>query len=213
MITVAIIEDQEEVMNLMIEILNMSKNIKLAGAFFDGKSAIRNVPLLQPDIVIVDLGLPDLSGVECISALKPICTNIEFMVWSVFGDETHVYDALEAGASSYLLKTATPQFILQSIEELRKGGSPMSPEIARTLIRRLFQPQIRKNNPVSELVTAREFEILELLAKGFLYKEIAEQLHISINTLKVHCYNIYQKLHVSNKIEAINMVMDSTRKN
>lgn len=206
MITVSIIEDEEEVLDLMIEILKLHDKIKLVGAFFDGRSAIRNIPMLKPDIVIVDIGLPDVSGIDCIKALKPLCTTTEFMVWSSFGDEANVYDALEAGASSYLLKAASPQFILQSIEELKKGGSPMSPEIARTLLKKVFHRPSRESNPVSDLVTTREFEILDLLAKGLLYKEIAEKLNISINTLKVHCYNIYQKLHVTNKIEAITKI-------
>jgi len=202
---IVIVEDDDEVRELLIAVLKTDKNTKLVGAFSDGKSAIKNIPLLQPDIVLMDIGLPDTTGIECIKILKSRLVTCEFMVFSVFGDEANVFNALEAGASAYLLKASKPSFILASIDELFRGGSPMSPEIARLLINRFFHTPPVKTDGADQL-TAREYEILQQLSKGSLYKEIAENLNISINTLKVHCYNIYQKLHVTNKVEAINKV-------
>lgn len=205
MIKIVVVEDQEDLQNLIASVLELNANFKLLGAFFDGKSAVRNIPLLQPDIVLMDIGLPDISGIECIKTLKPFCPKTEFMVWSTFGDEAHVFSALEAGASSYLLKDAKADFIITSIDELHQGGSPMSPEIARILINGVFGRSAKTDGYASAL-TSREFEILEQLSEGQLYKEIADRLNIKVNTLKAHCYNIYQKLHVTNKVEAINKV-------
>lgn len=122
------------------------------------------------------------------------------MVYTTFEDDKTVFEALEAGASSYILKRSKPEFIISAVKELYTGGSPMNPDIARILVNRLFNN--KKPNGASVL-TQREYEIMKLLAEGNLYKEIADRLEISINTLKAHCYNIYQKLHVNNKTEAI----------
>lgn len=211
-IKIAVVEDQEDLQNLIESVLGLNDNFQLVGAFFDGKSALRNIPLLRPDVVLMDIGLPDISGVTCINTLKPQCPETEFMVWSTFGDEAHVFNALASGASSYLLKVAKADFIISSIEELHQGGSPMSPEIARILINGVFHRPSSKNNLPSNL-TPREFEILELLSRGHLYKEIADILKIKVNTLKAHCYNIYQKLHVTNKVEAINKIFGGTDRN
>lgn len=202
---IVIIEDQEDVQIMMIEILKMNKELKILGVFSDGKSSLQNIPYLLPDIVLVDIGLPDISGIECIRILKKKYPVTEFMVWSSFGDEENIVNALEAGASSYLLKNTSPDTILRSIDELSNGGSPMSPEIARVLVNKFFR-RPERNEIHSNSLTNRELEILNLLSKGLLYKEISDNLQISINTIKVHCYNIYQKLHVTNKVEALNKV-------
>lgn len=205
MIKIAIIENDEEMQVLLQEVIALDKKLQVKGVFYDGKTAITNIPLLKPDIVMVDIGLPDISGIECIGYLKPLYPWIEYMVCSSFGDEGNVLNALQAGASSYMLKSSSPDFIIQSIYELKNGGSPMSPEIVRILINRFFATPAPVDNSVDKL-TRREYEILKLLSTGQLYKEIADQLEISINTLKVHCYKIYQKLHVTNRIEAIRKI-------
>ena len=208
MIKLVIIEDQDEILKLILEILKLDPTIEVIATFRDSYSAINNMENLQPDIVLTDIGLPDISGIECIKILKPRFPNIDFMVWSVFNDQSNVIEALKNGANSYVLKTDTPNFILQSIQELAEGKSPLSPEIARVLINNFFQPIQQKNNSFSN-ITSRELQVLEMLSKGFLYKEIASDMNISVNTLKTHCYNIYKKLHVSNKTEAINLLKNN----
>lgn len=199
MITIAIIEDQEETRELLANILALEKELLVTGIYSNGESAIKSIPKIKPDIVLVDIVLPDLSGAECIKKIRKLIPDQNFMVFTIFDDESHVFEALEAGASSYVLKSSDPKFLLQSIKDLHNGGSPMSPEIARIIVNKLF-----KRTGSTFRITEKEKEILGLLSKGMQYKEIAEKLHISVNTLKVHCYNIYQKLHVNNKVEAIN---------
>lgn len=211
MIKIAIIEDQEVVLDLIIKILSSDKEMQIVGSFTDGKSAVKKIPLLKPDIVLVDIGLPDISGIECIKALKPKCPTTNFMVWTVFQEENYVFEALRIGASSYILKTAKVDFIINSLKELYNGGSPMSPDIARVLVNKFFTSPNYNEKTISS-ITTREFEVLVLLSKGYLYKEIAATMNISVNTLKTHCYNIYQKLHVSNKIEAINLLYEQEEK-
>ena len=208
MIKLVIIEDQDEILKLILEILKLDPTIEVIATFRDSYSAINNMENLQPDIVLTDIGLPDISGIECIKILKPRFPNVDFMVWSVFNDQSNVIEALKNGANSYVLKTDTPNFILQSIQELAEGKSPLSPEIARVLINNFFQPSPQKNNSFSN-ITCRELQVLDMLSKGFLYKEIASDMNISVNTLKTHCYNIYKKLHVSNRTEAINLLRNN----
>lgn len=200
LIKIAIVEDNSDIQELLLDIFTTQKNFSVTGVFDNKTSALKNLPLSKPDIVLMDIGLPDGSGIECIKELKPRVPEIEFMVYTTFEDEKTVLEALEAGASSYILKRSKPEFIISAVKELYTGGSPMNPDIARILVNRLFNN--KKPNGASVL-TQREYEIMKLLAEGNLYKEIADQLEISINTLKAHCYNIYQKLHVNNKTEAI----------
>ena len=203
-ISIAIVEDDSDIQDMLIEILSRNKEFKVIGTYENKKSALKNIPLIKPEIVLMDIALPDGTGIEIIKELKPKFPKIEYMICTTYEDDAKVMDALEAGASSYVLKRSAPDFIVNAVKELYEGGSPMSPDIARIVVKRInkYAP---KNN-TTEVLTQRESEILELLAKGYLYKEVADILGISINTLKVHCYNIYKKLHVNNKIEAINLV-------
>ena len=200
LIKIAIVEDNSDIQELLLDIFTTQKNFSVTGVFDNKTSALKNLPLSKPDIVLMDIGLPDGSGIECIKELKLRFPEIEFMVCTSFEDDKTVFEALEAGASSYILKRSKPEFIISAVKELYTGGSPMNPDIARILVNRLFNN--KKLNGASVL-TQREYEIMKLLAEGNLYKEIADRLEISINTLKAHCYNIYQKLHVNNKTEAI----------
>lgn len=202
-IKIAIVEDNQDVQIFLADILNTQNKFSVIGVYDDFQSALKNIPLSKPEIVLMDIGLPDGSGIDCIRILKPQFPNIEYMVCTTFEDAEVVLDALEAGASSYVLKRSKPEFIINAVKELYAGGSPMNPDIARIVVSKLNN--FEKKEKV-DILTPREKEIMELLAKGNLYKEIADRLEISINTLKAHCYNIYQKLHVNNKTEAINKV-------
>ena len=154
----------------------------------------------QPDIVIMDINMPGINGIDCISNIKKDCPNTQFMIFTIYENDEKIFDALAAGANGYLLKKTPPEKIIEAIKELYNGGSPMSMPIARKVINHFKAAKA----PGHENLTNKENEILILLSKGFLYKEIAAKLSISVGTVTQHIHNIYDKLHVSNKTEAIN---------
>lgn len=205
LITIAIVEDNASIRELLESTIAMEDGYLCAGVFQNGEDALKGIPELQPDVVLMDIGLPGINGIDCVKQLKPTCPRTEFMICTVYDEDEKVYQALEYGASSYILKRSKPEFLLQSIREVHDGGSPMSPDIARKLVQR-FQQKENKNAAALTIITPREKEILELLSQGFFYKEVADKLGISINTLKRHIYNMYKKLQVDNKTEAINKV-------
>ena len=204
LITIAIVEDNASIREMLQSIIAMEESYSCIGIFGNGEEALKGIPELQPDVVLMDIGLPGINGIDCIKQLKPTCPRTEFLICTIYDEDEKVYQALEYGASSYILKSSKPEFLLQSILEVHNGGSPMSPDIARKLVQRFRQ---KENKNVAVLnITPREKEILELLSQGLFYKEASDQLGISINTLKRHIYNMYQKLQVDNKTEAINKV-------
>lgn len=203
MITIALVEDNPQIQELLQATIATEEEYCCVAVFSNGQSALEGIPDLLPDVVLMDIGLPDISGIECVRRLKPLCPGTEFMMCTIYDEDEKVWQALEYGASSYILKRSKPDFLLDAVREVHSGGSPMSPDIARKLVRR-FQHETDKQHQYN--ITPREKEILELLSRGLLYKEVAENLGISINTLKRHIYNIYEKLHVDNKVEAINKV-------
>jgi DNA-binding NarL/FixJ family response regulator len=160
------------------------------------------MPGQKPDIVIMDISLPGMSGIECIREIKGKLPATQFMMFTVYENDEKVFEALKAGASGYLLKNTGLVQMIEALKELHNGGSPMSANIARKLVR-VFHEQ-ENNASVVEVLSQRENEILQLLAKGLLYKEIADQLHISTSTVRQHIHKIYEKLHVQNRTEAIN---------
>jgi DNA-binding NarL/FixJ family response regulator len=202
-ISIAIVEDLDEVREGLRNFINADPDLKVLDAFSDAEQAVNAIPFSQPDIVIMDINLPGMSGIECILEIKEKCPATQFMMFTVYENDDKVLEALKAGASSYLLKKTSPQAIIESLKDLYKGGSPMSSNIARKLVNNY---QSKNNSPASLLLSPRENEILELLAKGLLYKEIAEQLSIVTGTVRQHIHKIYEKLHVQNRTEAINKV-------
>ncbi|MFD2286670.1 response regulator [Pedobacter petrophilus] len=204
LITIAIVEDNASISEMLQSIIAMEESYLCTGVFRNGEDALKGIPELQPDVVLMDIGLPGINGIDCIKQLKPTCPRTEFLICTIYDEDEKVYQALEYGASSYILKRSKPEFLLQSIREVHDGGSPMSPDIARKLVQR-FQKKENKN-AAALTITPREKEVLELLSQGLFYKEASDKLGISINTLKRHIYNMYQKLQVDNKTEAINKV-------
>jgi len=203
-IKVSIVEDIDEVRESIGKLLQGSDKFTLASSFTNAEQAEKNLPNQQPDIVIMDISLPGRSGIECLQKIKERCGDTQFIMYTIFEDDEKVFEALEAGASGYLLKKTPKEKILESLNELHEGGSPMSTQIARKVIE-AFQ----RRKAISEeerSLTKKEKEVLDLLAKGFLYKEIADKLSITINTVKQHIHTIYEKLHVTNKAEAISKV-------
>ncbi len=203
-ISVSIVEDIPEVRESLEQLIKNSKDFLLIGSYSNAENAEKALPLNIPDIVIMDINLPGKSGIECIAAIKDQCTGTQFIMFTIFEDDEKVFNALEAGAHGYLLKKTPKEKILEALKELYEGGSPMSTQIARKVLKS-FQNN-KAQNKEADILTKKENEILDLLSKGFLYKEIADKTAISINTVKQHIHNIYEKLHVQNRTEAINKV-------
>jgi two-component system, NarL family, response regulator LiaR len=201
MISVFIVEDNEDIMTMLKTIVESNKNYSCVGAAFTGTKALQQIPEILPDIVLMDIGLPDINGIECVKKLKVKCPQTEFMMCTVYDEDEKVFEALKAGANSYILKRSKPELLLRAMEEIMEGGSPMSPDIARKIVRRFHQ---KANTKEQYHITPKEEEVLNLLSKGHTYEEIAHQLNITVKTLKKHIYNIYEKLHVDNRVEAIN---------
>lgn len=202
MLTICIIEDIPEINEGLVSLLEKDDRFTIIGNFTTAEKAIEEIPLLMPNIVISDINLPGKSGIDALKLIKNQCTEIQFIMFTIYEDSDPVFDALKSGASGYILKNTTPQKIIESIIELSEGGSPMSPSIARKVINSFNSNSSSKK--VEDLLTHREYEVIELLSKGFLYKEIADKLFISISTVKRHINHIYEKLQVQNKTEAVN---------
>ena len=201
MITVCIVEDMEDIRNGIAAIINMTDGFKVLQTFANAENALQQLSLLQPDIVVMDINLPGMSGIECIQRLHEKNRSMQFMMFTIYENSDTVFEALKAGATGYILKNSSPAKIIESLRELHQGGSPMNPEIAKKLVKR-FQKQTFSENEYH--LTPKEQQILELMSKGYLYKEIAGELNNTVNTIKQHIRHIYEKLHVQNKAEAIN---------
>lgn len=202
MITVAIVEDNEQFRIGLEAIINGQKEMALAGSYGSAEKALLDLPENPTDIVISDISLPGMRGIEMIVRLKEKMPQTQFMVCSIHDDNDTIFEALKCGASGYILKDpVTADEIVKAIRDLYNGGSPMSPYIARKVIGSFQKPVISDE---SSLLSIREKEVLELLSRGLLYKEIAEKLGVTHETVKKHLKNIYYKLHVQNKIEALN---------
>ena len=202
MITISIAEDLPEVRHSLERLINEQADMVLLSSFANAEEAIPHLPEQQPDIVIMDINLPGLSGIECIRKVKSNCPSTQFMIFTIYENDEKIFDALAAGASGYLLKKTPGDKIIEAIHELHHGGSPMSSQIARKVITYFKE----KSTQGHADLTNKENEVLLLLSKGFLYKEIALQLHITLGTVTQHIHRIYEKLHVQNRTEAINKV-------
>lgn len=203
MINVAILEDLIDVADSLKSYINQEKDMICNHIYHNAEDAIVFVPKQEINMLIVDIGLPRASGIQAIQQLAELCPRLLFCMFTVYEDDEKIFDSLKAGAKGYILKNSSKEKVLDSIRELFNGGSPMSPSIARRIID-LFT--ISGIKPVINTLplTDRELELLTFLSKGLLYKEIAYEMGITIGTVKQHIHKIYDKLHVSNKTEAIN---------
>lgn len=208
---ICIIEDTEDYRNALKEMINATPGFTCKHAFANGERALDQLPKISPDIVLVDIGLPGISGIEVIKAVKKRVPKIQFMVLTVSEEGDKIFNALSFGASGYLLKSTPPNKIIDAIKELANGGAPMSMQIARKVVTSFQNSQQVEENPYDKLLTKREKEVLTELSKGLRYREIAETLHISIETVKSHCHHIYEKLHVNTKTEALNTYYDRNK--
>jgi len=205
-IRVVIVEDLEEVIEGLSAFIKKDNALQLIAAFRTAEAAALELPILKPDLVIMDINLPGMTGIECVRQVKKLVPEIQFMMFTVYENNDQVFDALKAGASGYLLKKTAPLQIIESIKELHAGGSPMSAAIARKLVSVFNEQNVTTPVRQDSVLSPREKEVLELVAKGLLYKEISDQLGISFHTVRQHIGKIYEKLHVHNKTEAINKV-------
>jgi DNA-binding NarL/FixJ family response regulator len=200
-IKVCLVEDIKEVREGMETLLTLDKRFEVLASYADAESAAEHLPAWDADIVIMDINLPGMSGIDCIRKVKRQCPHSQFIMFTIYEDDEKVFEALEAGANGYLLKKTSLSKITDSLIELHQGGSPMSTQIARKVIERMH---INKLENTTDLLSPRETEILRLLAKGLLYKEISDQINITTGTVRQHIHRIYEKLHVQNRTEAIN---------
>jgi DNA-binding NarL/FixJ family response regulator len=201
MLRIAIVENEKLLAQTLELLLVTTGDIACLGVFYNGETAVVEIPKLQPDIVLMDIDLgAGINGIECIYRLSRKLANTKFLVLTLFEDSKHVFDALSAGAVGYIVKSATPDKILRAIDDVADGGAPMSPQIAKMVVSS-FQ-----RNPAPEIdgLSPREREIIDLIAKGKIEKEVAAELHISYKTVKTHITNIYGKLQVNTRVDALN---------
>ncbi|UKB84451.1 response regulator transcription factor [Chryseobacterium sp. MEBOG06] len=201
-ISVAIVEDEKNYNNALKKVINYQSDMKVVAQFFDGNNALKNLPDISPDVVMMDIQLQDMPGIEVVEKLRTQLPDTHFIMCTSFEEDEKIFNSLKAGAMGYLVKGESMDKILSSIRDVYNGGAPMSFSIARRVLQH-FEKKLPEIKGFDEL-TEREKEILELLSQGLLYKEIADQKCISIDTVKKHVGNIYRKLHVNNKVEAIN---------
>lgn len=204
-ISVCIVDDNRELRNALEEIISMSDGYKCVGTLATAEDAIRQIPLLKPDVVLMDINLGSgESGIDCVRALKPRIPSTNFMMCTVYEEDEKIFEALSAGASGYILKKTTPSRMLEAIRELYEGGAPMSSQIARKVVAAFLNRPASVGSDELNNLTNREREILELLSRGMMYKEIALALNLANDTIRKHVYHVYEKLHVTNRVEAVN---------
>ncbi|MCI0743918.1 MAG: response regulator transcription factor [Verrucomicrobia subdivision 3 bacterium] len=203
-IRVAIVEDDSEIRHGLESMVSSSAGFICVAACPNAEEALVGLPQKQPDVVLMDIGLPGMSGIACIPRLKERLPHAQVMMLTVFDDPDRIFESLKAGATGYLVKKTSPSKLARSIRDLHAGGSPMSSQIARRVVEAFQQPPPRFEAPPQ--LSEREQDILTRLAQGFLYKEIAEILGISLETVRTHARNIYKKLEVRTRMQAVNKV-------
>jgi len=201
-IRVSIVEDIDEIREGLKFIINQEASLQCVETYSTAEAALTGILQHPPDIVVMDINLPDGSGLICMEKIKAACQSIQFMIFTIYENSEQVFEALRMGASGYLLKNSAPGKIVEALHELHAGGAPMSAAIAKKVILSFQAAPVSASTESS--LSAREHEVLMLLAKGLFYKEIAHQLYISVGTVRQHIHHIYRKLQVQNRTEAIN---------
>jgi len=201
MIKVSIVEDDNRIRESLAVLIDGGENIRCISSYATAEEAVEKIPTRKPDVVLMDINLPKMSGIECVRKLKTLLPKLQILMLTMYEDDDLVFQSLMAGASGYLVKRTSPAELLQAIEEVHSGASPMSGKIARTVVE-YFQ-RLQSASPQEENLSKREQEILDLLVKGYRYKEIADALSISFETVRSHLKNIYDKMHVHSRTEAV----------
>jgi DNA-binding NarL/FixJ family response regulator len=200
-ITVSIVEDNEQLRGTLARVLNRSEGFKCLSHYPSAEEALKNLPQVAPDVVLMDINLPGINGVECVRQLKSLLPRTQVIMLTVYEDTDNIFNALAVGAAGYLLKRTKTEELLEAIQEVNRGGSPMTTHIARK-VTQSFQKFTPSPQPTENL-SQREQEVLDCLSQGFLYKEIAEKLGISYETVHTYIRRIYEKLQVRTRTEAV----------
>lgn len=201
-ITTAIIEDDVETRGMFARWLRRAEGFDCVAEYADAGSALAALPALQPQVILSDINLPGLNGIECVRRLKPLLPHSQFLMITVYEDTDHIFDALAAGAAGYLLKRTAREALLTAIRDVHEGGSPITASIARKVVQTFQRPAAAAIAATAEL-SPRENEVLQLLAGGYLYKEVADVLHLSVPTVNTYVRRIYEKLNVRSRAQAV----------
>src|ERR1039457_25572 len=202
-IAVAIVEDDVPAREILAGWIRHADGFRLAGEYDDAETAIAKLPLDKPSVVLFDINLPGMNGIECVRRLKPRLPDTQFVMVPVYEDANHIFNALSAGASGYLLKQMRRSELLDALKDVHAGGSPMSSQIARKVVQNFYRSETQDASGETVELSGREREVLELLARGYLYKEIAEMLKISVQTVNTYIRRIYEKLHVRSRAQDV----------
>jgi len=199
--SVVVVEDDRTLRQQIVDILATASDIRCIGAFASAEEALKVIPMKAPDVVLMDIKLPGMSGIDCVAKLKRMLPSLQIIMVTIFEDSERIFRALKAGASGYLVKSRPPEQLLEAIRDVHSGGSPMSSHIARKVVQHfhLLDPSPKE----AENLSPREEQVLDLLASGFIYKEIGDKLNISVETVRTYVKNICNKMHVRNRLEAV----------
>jgi DNA-binding NarL/FixJ family response regulator len=202
-ITVAIVEDDSKVRHSLAGILKRGSGVHCVGEFGDAEEALRELPRLRPRVVLMDINLPGMDGVKCVSKLSELLPEIQIVMLTVYDNTDAIFNSLAAGASGYLLKPVSTAQLLAAVKDVYAGGAPMTSNIVRKVVQSFKQPAPAERETENFSLSAREQEVLDFLAKGYLYKEIADQLTISYGTVHTYIERIFKKLHVRGRAQAV----------
>jgi DNA-binding NarL/FixJ family response regulator len=200
-ITVSIVEDNEQLRGTLARVIGRAEGFQCLGQYANAEDALKGIPAERPNVVLMDINLPGMNGVECVRQLKPLVPETLVIMLTAYEDTENIFNSLAAGAAGYLLKRTKSAELLESIGDAMKGGSPMTTHIARKVVLS-FQKPVVTTTPGEEL-SPREQEVLDLLSQGFMYKEISDKLGISFETVRTYIRRIYEKLHVRTRTEAV----------
>jgi DNA-binding NarL/FixJ family response regulator len=208
-ISVSIVEDDAQVRASLVKLIDSSPGFRCVSQHGSAENALQEIPRIKSEVVLMDINLPGINGVECVRRLKPQLPATQVIMLTVYQNTEHIFNALAAGATGYMLKQTPPTELLAAIKEVHAGGSPMSSHIARKIVQS-FQ-QSASASAEAQSLSPREAEVLDLLAKGFLYKEIADSMKVTYATVHTHIRHIYEKLHVRSRTEAVAKHLGQTR--
>jgi DNA-binding NarL/FixJ family response regulator len=200
-ITISIVEDNDKLRSTLVRVLNRAADFRCVSDYGNAEDALKDMPRIQPEVVLMDINLPGMNGVECVRQLKHLLPKVQVMMLTVYEDTENIFNALAAGATGYMLKRTPQKELLEAIHEVHRGGSPMTTHIARKVV--LSFQQTAASALATESLSTREQEVLDLLSRGLMYKEIADKLQISYETVHTYIRRIYEKLQVRTRTEAV----------
>lgn len=204
-ISVSIVEDNDKLRGTLAKVIGRAEGFRFVSDYANAEDAVADLPKAKPDVVLMDINLPGMNGVECVRKLKSILPKIQVMMLTVYEDTENIFNALAAGANGYMLKRTPTKELLEAIREVNRGGSPMTTHIARMVVQSFQKPVAPASASADDLaeLSEREQQVLDLLAQGLIYKEIAEKLNIGYETVHTYIRRIYEKLQVRTRTEAV----------